>query len=84
MRYPPPGAVGPGPTRVLLALVALHERRRWAATVREVTDLAGFRSTSTVWFHLLRLRRVGLVAWSPGRARTLRPLVGDYGPPWPT
>ncbi|MGC4378230.1 hypothetical protein WD019_15080 [Fictibacillus sp. Mic-4] len=41
-------------------------------TVREICNLSGLRSTSTVHRHLEQLRKKGLITWEEGLPRTLR------------
>lgn len=65
--------VSPARTRVLLGLLHVHERDG-RATVRSLADETG-RSINPTHRHLRRLRDAGLVAWTPGSAGTLRPLV---------
>jgi len=43
-------------------------------SVRELADLVGLSWTPTV-YHLVALRDLGYVEWSPGRGRTIRVLV---------
>ncbi len=40
---------------------------------RELAKVAGIRSLNGVNYHLRRLRRLGLIEWNDGDARTLRP-----------
>jgi repressor LexA len=44
-------------------------------TVRELCEMTGRSSTSTIHAHLLRLQKAGIVEWRPGRQRTLRVLT---------
>lgn len=68
-----PDAVPAAATRVLLALIAVHEARG-RATVREVALVAG-RSISVTHYQLEFLRFLGLVDWVDGRTGTLHPLL---------
>ena len=68
-----PDYQSPARTRVLLALVGLHERDG-RATVREIADLVGV-SYSTCYAHLKALHRDGFVASAPLSGGTLRPLL---------
>lgn len=59
--------------RLLIAAVA----RKWVddgypPTTRELMDGAGYRSSSTVWYHLLALKGRGYVEFEPTRKGTLR------------
>ena len=60
-------------TRVLLAVV-----QQQRPTVRAVAAAVGL-SVNTTHDHLVRLRRLGLVAWEDGKTGTLRPLVEVVG-----
>lgn len=59
----------PATTRVLFAVMAQQQPTR-----RSVAEATGLAQT-TVVHHLLLLERAGLVAWEPGKQRTLRALV---------
>lgn len=61
--------IGDTATRVLLAVV--NQRR---PTVPSLVDEL-HKSKSTIHFHLMNLRRLGLVTWEHGKAGTLRPKV---------
>lgn len=65
--------LGPGTTKVMLALLELH-RRGGHVTIRSLADEAG-TSISRVHHHLKRLRDAGLVDWKDRAHGTLRPLV---------
>ena len=65
--------VAPAPTRVLLALIRVHQRDG-RATVRSVAGEAGI-CFSTAHAHLVRLQGMGLVAQTEGQTGTLRPTV---------
>jgi len=67
------GYVTPARTKVLLALIAVHNRDG-RATVRSVAAEAG-RNVSTTFFHLRHLKAAGLVESTAISAGTLRPLV---------
>lgn len=70
----PPGAVSPAQTRLVLAVLAVHQRDG-RATVRSVMDEAGLRSPGSLVQRLRSLRDLGLIAWEDGHAGTLRPGV---------
>jgi SOS-response transcriptional repressor LexA len=44
----------------------------YAPTVRELAQVVGLASSSTVWYWLMRLRYEGLVTWEEGKTRTIR------------
>jgi SOS-response transcriptional repressor LexA len=58
-----------GNTLIVLAKVV----QGGAPSVREIADDMKLSSTNAVHLHLLRLRRLGLIDWEDGKARTLRP-----------
>lgn len=67
----PPRSFGDTRTRVLLAVI-----RQTRPTVRSVADEVGLRSATSVWRHLVALRRDGLVTWEIDvGGGTLRALV---------
>lgn len=70
----PDGALGNTHTRLLLALIRLHDRDG-RATVGGVAQEAGYSSVGAIHHYLVELRDFGLVTWEDGRAATLRPLV---------
>lgn len=70
----PRGALGPGTTRTLLALIRVYERDG-RATVRAVAREAG-RSIAATHFNLVHLIDWALIDWTMGERGTLRPLVG--------
>jgi len=43
----------------------------YGPTIREITDSVGLSSTSVATYNLHALRRLGLVSWVDGRARTV-------------
>lgn len=74
-RHSATGIVSPATTRVLLAVVAVHQRDG-RSTIRSVATQAG-RCVATTYRHLLRLRDLGLVAWDETKVGTLRPTVRE-------
>lgn len=63
-------------TRVMLAVMTLHERRE-GITVRAVAGLVEL-TPKTTFLHLKQLRRLGLVTWLDGSRRpggTIMPTV---------
>lgn len=75
-KLPPRPDVGPGATRVLLAIIG----EEWP-TVSTLVESTGF-SRGGVHYHLKVLREAGLVDWVVGRRGTLRALCGPvkFGP----
>ena len=48
----------------------------YGLTVREICVNFKWRSPNAAWSHLKALSRAGLVTWTPGVARTIRPSGG--------
>jgi len=44
----------------------------YGPTVREICEVVGLASTSTVHGHLTRLQRQGYITWQPEKVRTLK------------
>lgn len=65
---------GSSRTRVLLAVIALHDAYGYGPSYTDLEHRTGL-TRGTLQAHLTHLRRSGLVAWEDGKARTLRPLV---------
>ena len=57
---------------VLAAVDSLTQQTGYSPSVREVGKVAGVSSSSTAHDHLQRLQELGLVAFCPKMARTLR------------
>jgi hypothetical protein len=71
-----------GQTRhlVFLAVRDFIRRNGHAPTIRQIGDLVGISSVSTVHYHLTALREAGRIDWAGGGAnRTLR-VVGQESP----
>lgn len=73
MQQLPPDALDTMDTRVLLALVHVHERDG-RATVTTVAEQAHL-SRACVHTHLSFLKDAGLVTWVRNHSGTLRPIV---------
>ena len=60
-------------TLEVLAFLARWERRHgYGASVRDICDGLSMASTSTVEYHLIKLRDRQLITWEPGIARSIR------------
>lgn len=59
-------------TDLLEAIRCYQAERGYSPTVRELCEILGVASTSTVHWHLANLQERGLVTWEPGLTRTLR------------
>ena len=57
---------------VYLAIGVFWGQYRFAPTYRELGRLTGLKSASTVKYHLDNLVRDGLIAYDPGKNRTVR------------
>jgi repressor LexA len=56
---------------LLRFIVAWHAEHGYSPTVRELNELMGLASISTIHGHLEILRDEGCVTWVPGQNRTL-------------
>lgn len=61
---------------VLRAMVRYIDEKGYAPSYREIGELAGLRSISTVSTHLHSLRKKGYVDWTNGKKRTIRIIHG--------
>lgn len=69
----------PAKARVLAAVFLLHAEHG-RVTVRDVGAEVGLTSSTSVWFHLVALRDMGLVKWNAGAQGTLRPAFSVHAP----
>ena len=69
MRSPGPKRLTPAASRVLQAIYDLSEQRGVPPTLREITEVTGHRTWSTVTHHVTTLQRLGLVRSYPGQPR---------------
>lgn len=69
-----PDVIGPAATKVLLAVLDLHDLYG-RTDITSVRLAVGSASKSTVHKHLTVLRAAGLVSWDHPRTGTLRPAV---------
>ena len=58
--------------RILYAIQQYIDEHNYPPSVREIGEMVGLASPSTVHGHLFRLQRKGLIEWEPTRPRTLR------------
>lgn len=54
------------------AIASYHKQRGYAPTFRDIRDAMGFCTVQSVHSHVVYLSRKGLVADTPGVARSLR------------
>lgn len=59
---------------VLQAIQWYIKEHHYPPTVREIADLVGLKSSSTVHGYLDRLRKAGLIEWEADKPRTLKVL----------
>lgn len=57
---------------VLEAIKLFISKNHYPPTVREIAEIVGIKSSSTVAGYLERLRKRGFVTWEEGRPRTLK------------
>lgn len=58
--------------RILLCIFNYRQEHDFPPTVREIGDLVGLSSTSTVWAHLDRLRKRELITYLEKKPRTIK------------
>lgn len=61
---------------VLSAIAEFQNVRGYSPSIRELADVLGLDSVSTVHRHLEVLKRQGFIAWEPSANRTIRILKG--------
>lgn len=59
---------------VLQAILDYTKEKKYPPTVRELGEMVGLQSSSTVQGHLERLKLKGLISWEPCQPRTLKVL----------
>ena len=64
----------PGKTTLAIytAIIVYRLEHGYPPVMRDIRALAGLRSTSSVEYHLRKLRAQGLITWEPGKGRTIR------------
>lgn len=63
----------PRRTRILRFITAYTEKNGFCPSVREIGAAVGLKSTSTVYGHLQRMQRDGLLTVAPYKPRTIVP-----------
>lgn len=61
---------------VLVALQQFISKNNYPPTVRELAEVVGLKSSSTMHGHLHRLKKQGLIQWEAERPRTLK-VIGE-------
>lgn len=62
---------------VLVAILSFTEKHKYPPTVRELSDMVGLKSSSTMHGYLERLKLLGLVTWEPSSPRTITVVEGE-------
>jgi repressor LexA len=63
---------------ILSAINKFHKEYGFSPTVREIAEIVGLRSHSTVHGHLKKLKKEGKIFWNPAMSRTVRILDKDF------
>ncbi|WP_338143201.1 transcriptional regulator [Brevibacillus laterosporus] len=63
--------LSPRKLQVFKEIKTYTDEMRYSPTVRELCNLTGIKSTSTMHRHLDDLRKMGVLTWDEGRPRTL-------------
>lgn len=61
---------------VLTKIIRYRERHGFPPTVRELCELTGLKSTSSVAGHLNRLKELGYITWEDSMPRTITVVKG--------
>lgn len=56
---------------ILNCIIQFIKEHNYSPTVREICDMSGLKSTSTVYSHLQRLKNDGLINMTYGERRTI-------------
>lgn len=62
---------------VLKAILTFTEKNKYAPTMRELSDMVGLKSVSTLYTHLEKMKLNGLISWEPSMPRTITVLKGE-------
>jgi SOS-response transcriptional repressor LexA len=62
--------------KIVTSIKEYSEKHGFSPTVRELGDMVGLKSSSTVHRHLLSLKEEGKISWNPAMPRTIRLLSG--------
>lgn len=63
--------------RILEAILVFTKTNKYPPTIRELCEIVGTQSSSTVQGHLQALKLLGLVTWEPKSPRTLQVVSQD-------
>jgi repressor LexA len=62
--------------KIITSIYEYYEEHGFSPTVREIVDMVGLKSSSTVHRQLLSLKEEGKISWNPTMPRTIRLLSG--------
>ncbi|MGZ0050119.1 LexA family protein [Brevibacillus gelatini] len=57
---------------ILAAIMEYTKKNEYAPSIRELCDMVGLRSSSTMHRHLENLKLLGLITWEPSFPRTIK------------
>ncbi len=57
---------------ILSAIMEYTEKNKYAPSIRELCEMVGLRSSSTMHRHLENLKLLGLITWEPSFPRTIK------------
>jgi repressor LexA len=57
---------------VLMAILEFTSKHKYSPTIRELAEMVGLKSPSTIYAILRKLKMHGLISWEPSSPRTLR------------
>ena len=63
-------------THILIAILRYTEEHGYSPTVREIGEMVGLKSPSTVLQHLDNLQNMGIIERNPASPRTIRVKMG--------
>ncbi|MED4749971.1 transcriptional regulator [Brevibacillus choshinensis] len=62
---------------VLDAIMEFTKNNKYPPTMRELSDMVGLKSVSTLYTHLEKLKVHGLITWEPSSPRTITVVEGE-------
>ncbi|WP_425622506.1 transcriptional regulator [Brevibacillus borstelensis] len=62
---------------ILVAIMEYTEKNKYAPSIRELCEMVGLRSSSTMHRHLENLKLLGLITWEPSAPRTITVVQGE-------
>lgn len=64
---------------VLKNIISFQDEHGYPSTVRELCEMLGVRSTSTIALHMNRLKELGYITWISTMPRTIQVLRESRG-----